>query len=132
GKLTIRDTACVDAAAHYKQLVALGRDEFLAAVPHAVFVRFRSEEDRDASEGATTLTLDDQTVDETLPHGKLGELDDVGLEVYPLVKKSGASFQDRITIGRTPNNDIVVADHSVSRLHAYVRLTDQGGWLVAD
>jgi FHA domain-containing protein len=120
----------VDAAAHYKQLVGLGRDEFLAAVQHAVFVRFRSEEDRDASEGATTLTLEDQTVDETLPHGKL-EMGDVELEVYPLIKKPGASFQDRITLGRTPNNDIVVADHSVSRLHAYVRWADST-WVVAD
>jgi len=33
----------------------------------------------------------------------------------PLTKKPGASFPDRITIGRTPNNDIVIVDHSVSR-----------------
>ena len=53
------------------------------------------------------------------------------IEVYPLAKKPGASFPDRITIGRTPNNDIVIVDHSVSRLHAYVR-NDGKQWLVAD
>ena len=120
----------MDAAAHYRQLVALGRDEFLAAAPHAVLVRFRSEEHRDAEEGATTLTLEDETIDETMPHSR-EQMTDVELEVYPLVKKVGASFQDRITIGRTPNNDIVIADHSVSRLHAYVRLVNDG-WVVAD
>ena len=52
------------------------------------------------------------------------------MELYPLAKKPGASFPDRITIGRTANNDVVVADASVSRLHAYVRQAD--GWLVAD
>ena len=52
------------------------------------------------------------------------------MELYPLAKKPGASFPDRITIGRTSNNDVVIADPSVSRLHAYVRQAD--GWMVAD
>ena len=52
------------------------------------------------------------------------------MELYPLAKKPGASFRDRITIGRTTNNDVVIADPSVSRLHAYVRQAD--GWVVAD
>jgi len=53
------------------------------------------------------------------------------LEVYPLAKKAGASFQDRITIGRTSNNDVVLNDTSVSRLHAYIRRDGQT-WIVAD
>jgi pSer/pThr/pTyr-binding forkhead associated (FHA) protein len=59
---------------------------------------------------------------------------EVELEVFPLAKKPGASFPDRITIGRTANNDIVIADHSISRLHAYVKRGSGGGgaWLVAD
>jgi pSer/pThr/pTyr-binding forkhead associated (FHA) protein len=52
------------------------------------------------------------------------------MELYPLAKKPGASFRDRITIGRTNNNDVVISDPSVSRLHAYVRQAD--GWLIAD
>src|SRR5438132_7012927 len=130
GRPTIRDTDRVNAADHYRQLVALGRDEFLAAVPHVVLVRFRSENHRVAAEGEQTLTLEDETVDETSPHGRQ-DVGDFELEVYPLVKKQGASFQERITIGRTPNNDIVIAEHSVSRLHAYVRQVG-GGWVVAD
>ena len=37
---------------------------------------------------------------------------------------------DRITIGRTHNNDIAVIDDSVSRFHAYVRQS-ASGWVVA-
>jgi len=125
----------VDAAAHYKHLIALGRDEFLASAAPAALVRFQSPEAQGSSTGGTleqTLTLDEgDTVDETLPHGHTPRPRILGIEVYPLVKKAGASFPDRITIGRISNNDIVVQDHSVSRLHAYVRHTG-GEWVVAD
>jgi pSer/pThr/pTyr-binding forkhead associated (FHA) protein len=70
-------------------------------------------------------------VDETMPHHHQPARGDDNVEVYPLAKKPGASFPDRITIGRTSNNDVVIADHSVSRLHAYVR-RDGNGWVVAD
>ena len=130
----MRDTHRVDAAAHYQHLISLGRDEFLAAAAPAALVRYRSRE-LGLESADPTLTLDQdadyETVEETLPHGKLLEPDDAALEVYPLLKKPGASFADRITIGRTTNNDIVVADHSVSRLHAYVKLRG-AGWVVAD
>jgi hypothetical protein len=122
----------VDATEHYRHLIALGRDEFLAAAAPAALVRYRSEDMSEA--GENTLTLDEdhdaETVDETLPHGRfsVGQLE---LEVFPLAKKPGASFPDRITIGRTSNNDIVIVDHSVSRLHAYLK-SNAGGWMVAD
>lgn len=133
GTPSLRDTHPVDATTQYRQLIALGRDEFLAAAAPAALVRFRS--DGLVTGGAQTFTLDQ-------PDGDLDELDetqtaagfqlsDLDLQIFPLVKKPGASFPDRITIGRTPNNDLVIPDHSVSRLHAYIR-TSQGGWVVAD
>ena len=125
----------MDATAHYRHLLQLGREEFLASSAPAALVRYRSA-NSDAESGATTLTLDQdeglETVEETMPHGKdFAIREDADLEVYPLSKKPGASFPDRITIGRTPNNDIVINDHSVSRLHAYVR-HDGKMWIVAD
>ena len=119
----------MDAAAHYRTLIALGRDEFLSAAAPAALVRFRGD-GAGTSAFDHTMTLDQESIDETLPHGQfsVGEL---GMELYPLAKKPGASFPDRITIGRTSNNDIALADHSVSRLHAYVKQTT-GGWVVAD
>jgi hypothetical protein len=120
----------VTAAVYYRQLVQLGRDEFLAAAAPAALVRHRVLGDMPEPE---LPVFEDETVeDTTMPISREplapGE---TSLEVFPLVKKPGASFPDRITIGRTPNNDIVIAEHSISRLHAYVRKT-QAGWFVAD
>ncbi len=53
------------------------------------------------------------------------------LELFPLVKKAGASFPDRITIGRTSNNDVAFNEVSISRFHAYLRY-DAGRYLIAD
>lgn len=84
--------------------------------------------------GTTTLSLDDE-VEATMPSGRdwgVNPAHDVDLEIYPATKKPHAAFPDRITIGRTTNNDIVIADSSVSRLHAYVRREGAGSWVVAD
>lgn len=120
----------VDAAAQYRQLLQLGREEFLAAAAPAALVRYRADLDEDPSKsGLQTLSIDEE-IEETLPFGR--DLSpDIDMEVYPLAKKPGASYPDRITMGRTANNDIVVNDTSVSRFHAYVR-RDGNTWVVAD
>ncbi len=125
----------VDAAAQYRQLLQLGRAEFLAAAAPGALVRYNPKGGEDLRSGVHTLTIDEDatledSIEETRPHGRdLPE--DIELELYPLAKKPGASFPDRITIGRTSNNDVVIPDTSVSRLHAYVR-RDGAGWVVAD
>lgn len=125
----------MDASAHYRQLIRLGREEFLASAAPAVLVRFRSE-GSGAEGGAATLTLDhdgEASIDETLPMDGLHafSVSNIDMAIHPLLKKPGASFPDRITIGRTSNNDLAISDHSISRLHAYVKL--QGAsWVVAD
>jgi hypothetical protein len=125
------DILAVDAAAHYRQLLQLGREEFLAAAAPAALVRYRTATDEDPTNASGTLTLDEE-IEETLPHGTdLPAHPEANLELYPLIKKPGASFPDRITIGRTSNNDVVIADTSISRLHAYVR-RDGSQWVVAD
>src|SRR5262245_61825852 len=122
----------MNAAAHYRHLAALGRDEFLSAAAPAVLVRYEALDLDPAATGMTTRTLA-RTVIETLDapsaHGRVGS-ETIQMAIYPLAKKPGASFPDRITIGRTPNNDVVVPDHSISRLHAYIR--HGNGWFVAD
>lgn len=117
----------MDAAAHYRHLVALGRDEFLASAAPAALVRYR------AADLASDDRIDEpaEPIEETMPLGKVVLADVLAMEVFPLVKKPGASFPDRITIGRTSNNDVVIADPSISRLHAYLR-QHGGGWVVAD
>jgi pSer/pThr/pTyr-binding forkhead associated (FHA) protein len=122
----------MDAAAHYRHLLTLGRDEFLASAAPAVLVRYRLRTPDLSVTGTNTLTVDQsghETVDVAMTDGKL-PLEAAEMELFPLAKKLGASFRDRITIGRTENNDVVIADPSVSRLHAYVRHAN--GWVVAD
>jgi len=122
----------MDAAAHYRHLLTLGRDEFLASAAPAVLVRYRLRMPALSVTGTNTLTVDQsvhETVDVTMTDGRLPP-EAAEMELYPLAKKLGASFRDRITIGRTENNDVVIADPSVSRLHAYVRHAK--GWVVAD
>jgi hypothetical protein len=130
----VRDTPRVDVAAHYRHLIALGREEFLAAAAPAALVRYPSRV-------LVGVQADDRTVaPDELESSEVYETMDVAspvlhgvaeLELFPLVKKPGASFADRITIGRTHNNDIEIPDHSVSRFHAYVRQADTG-WMIAD
>lgn len=120
----------MDAAAHYRQLLQLGREEFLAAAAPAALVRFRLDHEDNPHSGVHTLTID-QEIEETLPQGRETPPFARELELYPLTKKPGASFPDRITIGRTANNDIALVDSSVSRFHAYVR-RDGSQWVVAD
>lgn len=120
----------MDAAGHYRSLIALGRAEFLAAAAPAALVRQRGG-DNPGELGMGTLTIEDETIEETVPIAKESLSTPAELEIYPLLKKPGASFPDRITIGRTPNNDVVIPEHSVSRLHAYVR-QDGKRWVVAD
>jgi len=121
----------MDAAAHYRHLVQLGRQEFLASAAPAALVRYHDGHAAAAidEDGGTA----EETVDQVMQAPTAAPPPDAqeGLEVYPLSKKPGASFPDRITIGRTPNNDVVIADHSVSRFHAYVR-QDGPQWVVAD
>jgi hypothetical protein len=47
------------------------------------------------------------------------------------VRKIQGSFPSMITVGRTKNNDVVLADPLVSKFHAYFRQLD-GAWLLAD
>jgi hypothetical protein len=124
----------MDAGEHYRHLAALGEEAFLAAAAPGALVRFRAET-TSAGTGGSTLTLDededDSTIEETVPIDRLGPEGGRELELFPIAKKPGASFPDRITIGRTSNNDIVIPEHSVSRLHAYIR--PQGdGFVFAD
>ncbi len=114
----------MDAADHYRQLIKLGRDEFLAAAAPAALVRLRGEAE------SNDPAYSDGSIDETLPIGSFS-ITDIDMEIHPLLKRAGAAHGDRITIGRTSNNDVAIPDHSISRLHAYVRRHGTR-WVVAD
>jgi hypothetical protein len=116
----------MDATAHYRQLAQLGRAAFLASAAPAALLR------RPGDGAATDYDGYDATGTFDEPAGSRTRAPATGeLEVLPLVKKPGAQFGDRITVGRTGNNDIVLPHHTVSRLHVYFRQRD-GKWWITD
>lgn len=118
----------MDQAERYLQLALLGRSAFLASAAPAALVRRRADGTETETDSRPAL---DEEVD-TLVAPVLGRRRGPrGVEVYPLAKKPGASFADMITVGRTPNNDIVLRDVTVSRFHAYFRQRGEK-WIVAD
>ena len=117
----------MDQADRYRQLALLGRDAFLATSAPAALVRKRGEDsgDRDV-EGSGELDAETQVAQQVTKRRN-----PTSVEVYPLAKKPGASFPDMITVGRTGNNDVVLRDVTVSRLHAFFRRRDER-WVLAD
>lgn len=119
----------MDPTAHYRQLARLGRAAFLGAAAPAALLRYRTPRPGDDLDtAAATLTLDEPVRAGVSAGAPAAE---AVLEVVPLLKKPGAAYPDRITVGRTSNNDVVLPDHAVSRLHVYFRVRE-GRWFVAD
>jgi pSer/pThr/pTyr-binding forkhead associated (FHA) protein len=48
------------------------------------------------------------------------------------VRRNGHSAGHLITLGRAPDNDVVVPDSSISRFHAYVKEGANRQWLIQD
>jgi pSer/pThr/pTyr-binding forkhead associated (FHA) protein len=47
-------------------------------------------------------------------------------QVFPLTKREGVAFLDKITVGRTQNNDLTIRDPLVSKLHGFFTLSEEG------
>jgi hypothetical protein len=52
--------------------------------------------------------------------------------VCPLAKSGRNSFGNMVTLGRAPNNDIVIAANTVSKLHGYFMQAPDGRWRFCD
>src|SRR5579872_7464401 len=52
--------------------------------------------------------------------------------VCPLAKTGRNSFGNMVTLGRAPNNDIVIAADTVSKLHGYFMQSAEGRWRFCD
>jgi FHA domain len=53
-------------------------------------------------------------------------------EVILVKKREGALFSGHIGVGRTPNLDICLARHGISKFHAYFSCTDAGQYQLTD
>lgn len=52
--------------------------------------------------------------------------------VFPIEAKEAHGMGDRITIGRTGNNDVSIPASDVSKFHGYLTQTAAGGWSYTD
>ncbi|HBP20825.1 MAG TPA: hypothetical protein DEA08_23920 [Planctomycetes bacterium] len=52
--------------------------------------------------------------------------------VYPIESKEAHGMGDRITIGRTGNNDVTIPASDVSKFHGYLTPAEGGGWNYTD
>jgi hypothetical protein len=52
--------------------------------------------------------------------------------LYPLSKSGSNPWSDRVLVGRASNNDIVLRNDRISKLHAYFQLGARGIWRVFD
>jgi pSer/pThr/pTyr-binding forkhead associated (FHA) protein len=60
-----------------------------------------------------------------------GESASLSLLAYPLVR-STRSVAPLVSLGRTPNNDVVIPDLSVSRFHAFLKPLENGRFQLQD
>jgi hypothetical protein len=122
----------VDPADHYLDLVKLGKDAFVASAAPAALIRTRRDASTPAPDDASRETSVDLETETFVgaPDGR-GRRAGRKIEIYPLAKKPNAPFPEMITVGRTPNNDVVLRDATVSRLHAFFK--QKGGvWQIGD
>lgn len=52
--------------------------------------------------------------------------------VFPIEAKEAHGMGDRITIGRTGNNDVTIPAPDVSKFHGYLTPAEGGGWQYTD
>lgn len=52
--------------------------------------------------------------------------------IFPLKKSAENPLIERVTVGRARNNDVVLADHSVSKVHVYFQGTSSDSYRVTD
>jgi pSer/pThr/pTyr-binding forkhead associated (FHA) protein len=111
------------------------REDFASTNTHFFLLLHRKEEEREQGWTFKTKTV-------SLASAKIAKLqmmEDVKLlpeiaeyDVFPVVKAHDNPWAERISIGRARNNDIVLPDSSVSKLHAHIKLSDNEGVFVID
>jgi hypothetical protein len=78
-------------------------------------------------------TVTEVRLDEERPssYRRVESTANLSLVVFP-VQHNGRSASHLITLGRAPDNDVVVPDVSISRFHAFVKDGGGGRWLMQD
>ena len=102
------------------QALRLSRGAFVAQFPDLFLV---GDQIRTPAQRPVTTILPAISWDQTV----VSERPDLSSGLICPIRKVHAIFPRMITVGRTPNSDIVVPDDSVSKLHAYFKPLETPG-----
>jgi hypothetical protein len=119
----------------------LSLDAFIFRYPHPWMVRELSSPERSALSrpDPTVLLGPSYYTSPLISHADLFEQrmavrlarEHYRFALLPVAKSRGNLWHNRVLIGRASSNDLVLADDSVSKLHAYLR-RDGLGWQIHD
>jgi hypothetical protein len=120
----------------------LTRAEFEKKFPHPWLVRELDDDERPALFRTMVTNVKKIAPPPPIPKQRLGAAAN-GLSaqisaepgrfgVYPLAKSGSNPWSDRILVGRASNNDVVIRNDRISKLHAYFQAGTRGGWRVHD
>lgn len=117
----------------------LTRGEFEKKFPHPWLIRELDEDERPAlfrTMVAHVRRLAPTIVPKRVHSGesfaKLLAQDPARFGLYPLSKSGSNPWSDRIHVGRASNNDIVLRNDRISKLHAYFQCGARGVWRLFD
>ena len=134
--MTIQDTT-LDVVGFVRRFHGLAREEFLSANPHPFLLGDpHGLVGQEAAFRTCTLSepieVDDVVDRPTDKNPKPGRAL-VPEQIYPIVKRPGTPFPHMISVGRSANNDIVLAFPAVSKLHAFFsHVPETGEWTLVD
>lgn len=110
----------------YKECAAKHSEaEFEARYPHPFLVK-RPKLDSTPSAAAPQFGF--HTAQASVAHDPMRKV----WQVVPVVKKPGNPFPDRLTIGRTPNCDVVLRLPFISKVHAHLLVQPGGTFVLKD
>ncbi len=107
----------------------LGRDGFVARYPAPVLLcrRPAAQPSPDWSFRTQTIDVDRRMLAAMLVKERLTVSDEVlRYEVFTLEKTQNNPWRNRVSVGRARNNDVVLVDGSVSKLHAHFTIGPEG------
>jgi len=118
------------------ELRGLGADAFRQRYPHPFVVRDTGEAAAELQEASsdddTDVSAPDPRRHATAPVA--GDIAAVGreLEAFPIAKRPGGAFPERIGVGRARNTDVCLPHGRISKYHAYFSSGAGGAWSLTD
>ncbi len=109
----------------------LSREAFLADYPHPFLLELTVVEPTKDEGALDFATVVDLTASKLGRGGDSDERVTAGSRVGA-IKKYGSTFPGKVTVGRTSNNDCILSDGRVSKLHSWFLQNADDEWVLCD